>query len=268
MFRSLLQNAKVVNSLSLQPCPNCLQRLMPTSLNSQPVRTAVVMERLNPLPLHKSTKQARLKTRHFIYKVSNSRKDNYLVKAKAILIQNVRHTGRAGDVLYLNQSLFYHKLFPMGQAVFATEANLELYDDLIKKRGLNAKKAKEKQQLVIIRAEQTVNDLTGMRLPIALSKATDTELTPTHVMVALWKAGIEATESSITMPEEPVTGKEEFTLSLRINDEYTAPFTGVIYRVSKDSDHLIPSEFDGFLKRTSETKKGADVKTDESADKC
>ncbi|XP_060070943.1 large ribosomal subunit protein bL9m-like [Ylistrum balloti] len=253
MLRSLLQIAKVVNPLSIQPCPKCLQRLVPSSLSFQPVRTTYIVERVNEVPLHKKTRQPRLKTRHYIYKVTTDPQYFRLEKAKVILLKNVRHVGKPGEVLYVRQKLFYQKLYPSGFAVFATESNLELHNELIKNRQMKMKKSKEKSE-TIVRAELTANDLTGMRLPIAVSTATDTVVTASHVVVALWKAGIESNKNLITMPEEPVTGDDEFPISLTINDKYTAKFTGVIYRVGKDSDQLIPREFDGFLKRTSKTK--------------
>ncbi|XP_033725445.1 39S ribosomal protein L9, mitochondrial-like [Pecten maximus] len=264
MFRSFLQIAKLAKPLSTQPCPNCLQRLIPAPLNLQPVRTTVIIERVNEVPLHKETKQPRLKTRHYIYKASNDQRHIRLVKARVILLKNVKYVGRPGDVLSIPQTMFYRKLYPTGHAVFATEANLELYDYMIKKREIKAQKTKEKAR-EIVRAEQLANELMGMRLPIALSKTSDCPVTPSHVLVALWKAGIEAKESCIKIPDDPVTGDDELPLSLTINGEYTAEFTGVIYRVGRDSDHLIPSQLEGFLKHTSKMKKGAQVLTDESS---
>ncbi|XP_069101876.1 large ribosomal subunit protein bL9-like [Argopecten irradians] len=251
MFRSVLQAVKSA-SPGVQPCPSCLQRLMPASVNSQPVRTTITVERVNKVGLHKNTRHPRLKTRHFIYKPSIDSRHSRLIDAKVILLQDVKNIGQPGDVIDVRQAVFYRKLYPLGQAVFATEANMDLYDELIKRREIEFQKTKEQAQKLVW-AEQLANDLTGMRLPIAVNKSADSAVTSSHILVALWKAGIEANENCIKM--ESVTDEDEIPLSLTVNDTYTAKFTGVIYRVDRDSEHLIPSQLDGFLKRTSITKK-------------
>lgn len=207
-----------------------------------------MVERVHPVPLHKEGRQPRLKMRHYIYKWTGT-KNCDKVNAKCILLSDVPYVGSKGGIVDVREGMFYHNLFPAGNAVFATNVNLDVYNDIIQERmRLDIEVAAQKKE--IIRPEETAKSLTRLRLPIPMNGQNVWTLEPSHVRIALWNVGIEAEDSAITVPDEPVTAPGEVTLSLTINDKFRATFTGEVYSISPDSDRTIPDKFKDFLGNT------------------
>lgn len=115
---------------------------------------------------------------------------------KVVLLSDVRHTGRRGEVVNVKPGFARNFLVPQGLAMPATAGNLKLFEQQRKK--IDAKHARERDA-----AAQVAADLAGVRLQIGkrVSEAGTLygSVTASEVAELLAKKGIEVDRRRIDL---------------------------------------------------------------------
>ncbi|XP_070177662.1 large ribosomal subunit protein bL9m-like isoform X3 [Littorina saxatilis] len=151
---------------ALQSTRQCSQRLLTTHkdaplLNLEHVRTTVIMEQMFPPKLARKGALPKVTQKNRVLNFVDRVHAHKTPDITCILTDFVEGVGIRGDTVTVKRRLFRGKLFPAGQAVYATDENVEKF-------------TREKQ-------------------------------------------GVEVKESCITLPQEAITGPEEFNFRITVN---------------------------------------------------
>ncbi|XP_070177668.1 large ribosomal subunit protein bL9m-like isoform X2 [Littorina saxatilis] len=151
---------------ALQSTRQCSQRLLTTHkdaplLNLEHVRTTVIMEQMFPPKLARKGALPKVTQKNRMLNFVDRVHAHKTPDITCILTDFVEGVGIRGDTVTVKRRLFRGKLFPAGQAVYATDENVEKF-------------TREKQ-------------------------------------------GVEVKESCITLPQEAITGPEEFNFRITVN---------------------------------------------------
>lgn len=155
-----------------------------------------------------------------------------------VLTAFVDGIGDKGDVVSLKQHFAYNKLLLPGLAVYKTPENLVKY----------AKTAIEKETIAHSSpfAQRTVNVLQSRILAVVMNKDNPWQLERWHIRASLRKAGINATDESIELPHEPITGPDllkqnkEFIVTVTVNNLEKAQVRCRIHHWSSDTSERLP----------------------------
>ncbi|KAK7096509.1 large ribosomal subunit protein bL9m-like isoform X1 [Littorina saxatilis] len=239
---------------ALQSTRQCSQRLLTTHkdaplLNLEHVRTTVIMEQMFPPKLARKGALPKVTQKNRVLNFVDRVHAHKTPDITCILTDFVEGVGIRGDTVTVKRRLFRGKLFPAGQAVYATDENVEKFTREKQEKGI-----KEEAKPLGVYGEMTVKQLAGMYLKVPMSGDNSWVLTPKNVRVALRKAGVEVKESCkekktqvnvgvsahepsrrrrmillvcfqgvevkescITLPQEAITGPEEFNFRITVN---------------------------------------------------
>ncbi|KAK7096504.1 hypothetical protein V1264_005793 [Littorina saxatilis] len=168
---------------ALQSTRQCSQRLLTTHkdaplLNLEHVRTTVIMEQMFPPKLARKGALPKVTQKNRVLNFVDRVHAHKTPDITCILTDFVEGVGIRGDTVTVKRRLFRGKLFPAGQAVYATDENVEKF-------------TREKQE-----------------------KGIKEEAKPLGVYGEM---GVEVKESCITLPQETITGPEEFNFRITVN---------------------------------------------------
>lgn len=155
-----------------------------------------------------------------------------------VLTAFVEGIGDKGDVVSVKQHYAYNKLLLPGLGVYKTAENLARY----------TKTSDEKETIAHSSpfAQRTVNVLESRVLAVVMNKDNPWLLQPWHIRASLRKAGINATDASIKLPAEPITGPDmlkqnrEFVVQVTVNGLETAQVRCRIHHWSTEPSERLP----------------------------
>lgn len=189
--------------------------------------------------MHKQNqKPHKLRAKHYIYDLVEDTTVRKRPNLDVVLTAFVDGIGDKGDVVSLKQHFAYTKLLLPGLAVYKTPENLLKY----------SKTAIEKETIVHSSpfAQRTVNVLEGRVLAVVMNKDNPWQLQPWHIRASLRKAGINATDESIELPTESITGPDllkqnkEFVVTVTVNNLEKAKVRCRIHHWSSDTSERLP----------------------------
>ncbi|KAL8563893.1 hypothetical protein ACOMHN_049549 [Nucella lapillus] len=202
-------------------------------VNLEHVRTTVVMEQVYPPRLARKGDLPKVKIRNRVLKMVDRAHDHKTPDITCILTDFVDGVGMRGDTVTVKRRLFRGRLLPAGLAVYASPENLEKFAREKQEKGIV-----DEEKLVSVFGEMTLRQLSGLYLRVPMSGDNSWVLTPKHVRIALRKMGVEVKEHCISLPQQPITGPEEFPFSITMNGAKSVQVKGrVILRFNDPSQN-------------------------------
>lgn len=155
-----------------------------------------------------------------------------------VLTAFVEGIGDKGDVVSVKQHYAYNNLLLPGLGVYKTPENLARYT----RSGNETKTIAHSSPF----AQRTVNVMESRILAVTMNKDNPWVLQPWHIRASLRKAGINATDASIRLPDEPITGPDmlkqnrEFVVQVTVNGLETANVRCRIHHWSTVTSERLP----------------------------
>ncbi|XP_050389417.1 39S ribosomal protein L9, mitochondrial [Patella vulgata] len=210
--------------------PSVLRPLLSQSscINVNQIRTTIIMKRKHPVQLFKEGNLPRIKRRNELYDIVEIQHTKPTPDIKCILTEYVEGVGGKGDVVEIKRSLFRNQLYPLKLAIYASPENLAENELLVKDM------AASNQPRLTAFAKKTMNKLEKLHLPIPMSGDNPWTLNKQHVKLALRKVGVEVEEHCITLPEEPITQKQDLHILISVNNFEPQKIDAYIRIVYKD----------------------------------
>lgn len=138
---------------------------------------------------------------------------------QVILLEKIRNLGNLGDKVSVKPGYGRNFLIPKSKAVFATEANIELFN---KRRGELEKKAKTD----LANAEQRAAKLNDTTLVIAAQASDEGKLYGSvgvhEIKEALEGKSIEVSKREIVMPEGPLHSIGQYIIEIHVHSDVIA----------------------------------------------
>lgn len=138
---------------------------------------------------------------------------------QVILLEKVRNLGNLGDKVNVKPGYGRNFLIPQSKAVFATEKNVELFEQ---RRSELEKKALQ----LFASAEQRAAKLNDVTVVIAAQASDEGRLYgsvgPNEVRDALAAKSIEVSKREIVMPEGPLHSVGQFVVHVHVHSDVIA----------------------------------------------
>lgn len=180
-----------------------------------------------------------LRGKHHVYDLVEDRSIKKRPNLEVILTAFVSGVGDRGEIVSLPRSEAYNKLLLPGVAVYKTDENIEKY--------VNTRDSKKEEVTHSSPyAQRTVNVLQSRVFAIVMNKDQPWVLQPWHIRASLRKQGVHADESTIELPEEPITGPDlkkqnkEFLVTVTVNNMEKATVRCRIHHWSTDPSNRLP----------------------------
>lgn len=204
-----------------------------------PPQNTFVLKRRWPPGLHKQNqKPHKLRAKNYVYDLVENTTVRKRPNLEVVLTAFVDGIGDKGDVLSLKQHFAYTKLLLPGLAVYKTPENLVKYTKTAIEQEVIAHSSPF--------AQRTVNVLESRILAVVMNKDNPWVLQPWHIRASLRKAGINATDESIELPKEPITGPDllkqnkDFYVTVTINNLEKARVKCRIHHWSSETSERLP----------------------------
>ncbi|KTC96547.1 50S ribosomal protein L9 [Legionella erythra] len=138
---------------------------------------------------------------------------------QVILLENVRNLGKLGDKVNVANGFGRNFLIPQSKAVFATEENIQMFEQ---RRAELEKKAQQAQAV----AEQRAAKLNDITLVISAMASDEGKLYGSvgvnEIRDALVERSIEISRREIVMPEGPIHSVGDFTVEVHVHSDVIA----------------------------------------------
>ncbi len=138
---------------------------------------------------------------------------------QVILLEKVRNLGNLGDKVNVKPGYGRNYLIPQNKAVFATEKNVELFNQ---RRAELEKKAKSD----LAKAEQRAAKLNDVTIVISAQASDEGKLYgsvgPNEVKDALLAKSIEVSKREIVMPEGPLHSIGQYVVEIHVHSDVIA----------------------------------------------
>ena len=142
-----------------------------------------------------------------------------LVKMEIILLEKVRNLGNLGDKVNVKPGYGRNFLIPQNKAVFATDKNVELFNQ---RRAELEKKA----QAAFSAAEQRAAKLNDVTVIISAQASDEGKLYgsvgPNELMDALLAQSIDVSKREIVMPEGPIHSVGNYLVEIHVHSDVIA----------------------------------------------
>lgn len=141
------------------------------------------------------------------------------LKMQVILMEKVRNLGNLGDKVNVKSGYGRNFLIPQNKAVFATDKNIEQFNE---RRAELEKKAKA----ALANAEQRAATLSDITLVITAQASDEGKLYgsvgPNEVNDALAAKSIEISKREIVMPEGPIHSIGQYVIEVHVHSDVIA----------------------------------------------
>ncbi len=138
---------------------------------------------------------------------------------QVILLEKVRNLGDLGDRVNVKAGYGRNYLIPQSKAVFATEKNVELFNQ---RRSELEKKAKA----TLAAAEQRAAKLNDTTITIAAQASDEGKLYgsvgPNEIQEALQAKSVEVSKREIVMPEGPIHSIGQYVIEIHVHSDVIA----------------------------------------------
>lgn len=138
---------------------------------------------------------------------------------EVILLEKVRNLGNLGDKVNVKAGYGRNFLIPQSKAVFATEKNIELFEQ---RRAELEKKAQQS----LAAAEQRAAKLNDVTIVISAMASDEGKLYgsvgPNEVKDALVAKSIEVSKREIVMPEGPIHSIGDYVVEIHVHSDVIA----------------------------------------------
>lgn len=138
---------------------------------------------------------------------------------QVILLENVRNLGKLGDKVNVANGFGRNFLIPQSKAVFATDENIQLFEQ---RRAELEKKA----QQAYASAEQRAAKFNDITLVISAMASDEGKLYGSvginEVKDALLERSIDVSRREIVMPEGPIHSVGDFTVEVHVHSDVIA----------------------------------------------
>lgn len=141
------------------------------------------------------------------------------VRMQVILLEKVRNLGNLGDTVNVKSGYGRNYLLPQNKAVFATEKNIELFNQ---RRAELEKKA----QVDLANAEQRAAKFNDTTIVIAAQASDEGKLYgsvgPNEIKEALLAKSIDVSKREIVMPEGPLHSVGQYVIEIHVHSDVIA----------------------------------------------
>lgn len=138
---------------------------------------------------------------------------------QVILLEKVKNLGNLGDKVNVKPGYGRNFLIPQNKAVFATQANIELFEE---RRAELEKKA----QQALAAAEQRAAKLNDVTVTISAQASDEGKLYgsvgPSEIKDALLAKSIEISKREIVMPEGPLHSVGQYSIEIHVHSDVVA----------------------------------------------
>ena len=138
---------------------------------------------------------------------------------QVILLEKVRNLGDLGDKVNVKAGYGRNFLIPQSKAVFATEKNVELFNQ---RRSELEKKAKA----TLAAAEQRAAKLNDTTITIAAQASDEGKLYgsvgPNEIQEALQAKSVDVSKREIVMPEGPIHSIGQYVIEIHVHSDVIA----------------------------------------------
>ena len=138
---------------------------------------------------------------------------------QVILLEKVKNLGNLGDKVNVKPGYGRNFLIPQSKAVFATEKNVEIFEE---RRSELEKKALQ----MFASAEQRAAKLNDVTVVIKAQASDEGKLYgsvgPNEIRDALMAKSIEISKREIVMPDGPLHSVGQFTVDLHVHSDVIA----------------------------------------------
>ena len=138
---------------------------------------------------------------------------------QVILLEKVRNLGNLGDKVNVKPGYGRNFLIPQNKAVFATDKNVELFNQ---RRAELEKKA----QVALSAAEQRAAKLNDVTITISAQASDEGKLYgsvgPNELMDALLAQSIDVSKREIVMPEGPIHSVGNYLVEIHVHSDVIA----------------------------------------------
>jgi large subunit ribosomal protein L9 len=138
---------------------------------------------------------------------------------QVILLEKVRNLGNLGDKVDVRSGYGRNYLIPQNKAVFATEKNIELFEQ---RRAELEKKA----QQGLAQAEQRAAKINDMTVVIAAMASDEGKLYgsvgPNEIKEAVLAKSFEISKREIVMPEGPIHSVGDYVVEIHVHSDVIA----------------------------------------------
>ncbi|ASQ45985.1 50S ribosomal protein L9 [Legionella clemsonensis] len=138
---------------------------------------------------------------------------------EVILLEKIRNLGNLGDKVNIRAGYGRNYLIPQNKAVFATEQNIERFEQ---RRAELEKKAQQS----LASAEQRAAKLNDITVVISAMASDEGKLYgsvgPNEIRDALKEKSIEISKREIVMPEGPIHSIGEYSVEIHVHSDVIA----------------------------------------------
>lgn len=138
---------------------------------------------------------------------------------QVILLEKVRNLGNLGDTVNVKPGYGRNFLIPQNKAVFATEKNVELFNQ---RRAELEKKA----QASLATAEQRAAKLNDILVTLSAQASDEGKLYgsvgPNEIKEALTEKGVDVSKREIVMPEGPLHSIGQYVVEIHVHSDVIA----------------------------------------------
>lgn len=138
---------------------------------------------------------------------------------EVILLEKIRNLGDLGDSVNVKAGYGRNFLIPQGKAVFATPANIAVFEE---RRAELEKKAKQ----LLSQAEQRAAKISDTKLEITVQASEEGKLYgsigPVEIEHALEEKGLEIQKREIVMPEGPIHYIGDYQVEIHLHTDVIA----------------------------------------------
>ncbi len=138
---------------------------------------------------------------------------------QVILLEKVKNLGNLGDKVKVKPGYGRNYLIPQSKAVFATDKNIELFEE---RRADLEKKALQ----MFAQAEQRASKFNDMTVVIAAQASDEGKLYgsvgPTDIKDAIIAKSVDVSKREIVMPEGPLHSVGQYTVQIHVHSDVIA----------------------------------------------